>query len=79
MGQRGPAGRAVPPAGPRPSLTRPWVRHAVILGSAAAALLLVGLGVNAWVTRDVIQPGVSVGGVEMSWFRPPPSDQETKL
>ena len=44
---------------------RPWVRHAVILGSAAAALLLVGLGVNAWMTRDVIQPGVSVGGVDV--------------
>jgi len=44
---------------------RPWVRHATILGSAAVALLAVGLGANAWMTRDVIQPGVSVGGVDV--------------
>lgn len=44
---------------------RPWTRHAAILGSAFAALLLLGLGVNAWTTRDVIQPGVSVGGVDV--------------
>ena len=44
---------------------RPWVRHAAILGSAVAALLVLGLGANAWMTRDVIQPGVSVGGVDV--------------
>jgi len=44
---------------------RPWARHAAILGSGVAALLVLGLGVNAWMTRDVIQPGVSVGGVDV--------------
>ncbi len=44
---------------------RPWLRHTAILGSALGAVLVVGLGANAWMTRDVIQPGVSVGGVDV--------------
>jgi vancomycin resistance protein YoaR len=44
---------------------RPWLRHTAILGTGLAALLALGLGVNAWMTRDVIQPGVSVGGVDV--------------
>lgn len=44
---------------------RPWLRHAAIIGSGLVALLAVGLGANAWMTRDVIQPGVSVGGVDV--------------
>ena len=44
---------------------RPWLRHTAILGSALGAVLIVGLGANAWMTRDVIQPGVSVGGVDV--------------
>jgi vancomycin resistance protein YoaR len=44
---------------------RPWLRHTAILGTGLAALLALGLGVNAWTTRDVIQPGVSVGGVDV--------------
>ncbi|MEA2468899.1 MAG: hypothetical protein QOJ57_3025, partial [Thermoleophilaceae bacterium] len=44
---------------------RPWLRHTAILGSGLVALLAVGLGANAWMTRDVIQPGVSVGGVDV--------------
>ena len=44
---------------------RPWLRHTAILGTGLVALLAVGLGANAWTTRDVIQPGVSVGGVDV--------------
>ncbi len=44
---------------------RPWLRHTAILGSGLVALLAVGLGANAWMTRDVIQPGVSVAGVDV--------------
>ena len=44
---------------------RPWLRHTAILGSGLVAVLVVGLGVNAWMTRDVIQPGVSVSGVDV--------------
>ncbi len=44
---------------------RPWLRHTAILGTGLVALLAVGLGANAWMTRDVIQPGVSVAGVDI--------------
>ena len=30
---------------------RPWLRHTAILGTGLVALLAVGLGANAWMTR----------------------------
>ena len=57
--------RAAPPTPSTASDAGPGLRHTAILGSGLVALLVVGLGANAWMTRDVIQPGVSVGGVDV--------------
>ena len=43
----------------------PRLRQAAILAASAVGLIGVGLGAQAWTTRDVIVPGVTVGGVDI--------------
>ncbi len=53
-----------------PGRSRPGLRHALLLTLGLVGLVGIGLAAQAYATRDVIVPGVSIAGVDVGGLTP---------